>query len=272
MKRDVGQRPPPPHPNPHPHPWPKINGFHTQGAMDEMLRYMREDKIWNVTEKLDGCNLSISTEGWIASRNCIIGERGMETLKFQGVSIEKDRLETLFENACRLKEHFKQNLFENADFELTLYGELILNGTGNSANDVYNYRKRNVNPGDYYCIGIGLILPENAELPSVFSKSIDTSNKEGKQYLIVPINTYLAMEFTDFDIKHVNIIETEKLSIILDDVTLVHNIQDRELEGYILSEVSSKGMIKLKPIGSIPDNIKHIEKIVQFNKLLTISS
>jgi len=53
MKRDVGQRPPPPHPNPHPHPWPKINGFHTQGAMDEMLRYMREDKIWNVTEKLD---------------------------------------------------------------------------------------------------------------------------------------------------------------------------------------------------------------------------
>jgi hypothetical protein len=80
------------------------------------------------------------------------------------------------------------------------------------------------------------------------------------------------MEFTDFDIKHVNIIETEKLSVILDDVTLVHNIQDKELEGYILSEVSSKGMIKLKPIGSIPDNIKHIEKIVQFNKLLTISS
>jgi hypothetical protein len=58
----------------------------------------------------------------------------------------------------------------------------------------------------------------------------------------------------------------------LDDVTLVHNILDKELEGYVLSEVSGEGMIKLKSIGSILDNIKHIEKIVQLNKLLTISS
>jgi hypothetical protein len=36
-----------------------------------------------------------------------IGERGMETLKFQGLSLENDRLETLLKNACRLKEHFK---------------------------------------------------------------------------------------------------------------------------------------------------------------------
>ena len=86
-----------------------------------------------------------------------IGERGMETLKFQGLSLEKDRLETLLENACRLKEHFKLNLFENVDFELTLYGELILKATTTRGNDVYNYRKRNVNPGDYYCFGIGLI-------------------------------------------------------------------------------------------------------------------
>ena len=36
-----------------------------------------------------------------------IGERGMETLKFQWLSLENDRFETLLKNACRLKEHFK---------------------------------------------------------------------------------------------------------------------------------------------------------------------
>jgi len=122
---------------------------------------------------------------------------------------------------------------------------LILKGTGNSVNDVYNYRKRNVNPCDYYCFGIGLVLPENAELPSDFSNGIGTSKKEGKQYFIVPINPYLAMKFTDFDIKHVNILEIEKLSVILDDVRLVHNILDKKLEGYVLSEVAGEGMIKL---------------------------
>ena len=66
MERAVGQR--------HPHPWPKIIGFHTQGAVDKVLRHMRDDRIWNVTEKLDGSNLTISTEGWIASRNLIISK------------------------------------------------------------------------------------------------------------------------------------------------------------------------------------------------------
>ena len=264
MERAVGQR--------HPHPWPKIIGFHTQGAVDKVLRHMRDDRIWNVTEKLDGSNLTISTEGWIASRNLIIGKRGTETLKFQGLSIEKDRLETLFESACRLKEHFKLNLFENVDFELTLYGELILNGAGNRRNDDYNYRIRDINPGDYYCFGIGLILPENVGLPSVFSKGIHTSSEEGKQYFIVPINPYLATEFTNFGIEHVNIIMSEKLSSILDDVELSHNTRNKELEGYVLSEETGEAMIKYKSIPRILPDTKHIEKIVKVIKNLTVSS
>jgi len=229
MERAVGQR--------HPHPWPKIIGFHTQGAVDKVLRHMRDDRIWNVTEKLDGSNLTISTEGWIASRNLI-----------------------------------KLNLFENVDFELTLYGELILNGAGNRRNDDYNYRIRDINPGDYYCFGIGLILPENVGLPSVFSKGIHTSSEEGKQYFIVPINPYLATEFTNFGIEHVNIIMSEKLSSILDDVELSHNTRNKELEGYVLSEETGEAMIKYKSIPGILPNTKHIEKIVKVIKNLTVSS
>jgi hypothetical protein len=228
MKRAVGQN--------HPYRWPKTTGFYTRGG------YLKEDKIWYLTEKIAGCNLSISTEGWVASRNKIIGERGMGTLKFQGVSIEEDCLDTLFRNIHKLKDHFKlADFFENVEFELTLYGKLILKGTDSSDENMCNYRKKNINNGDFICFGIGFAFQVNVQLPPTFSNLISSKQDKGERNLIVPISYYLARVLKYFDIAHTDIHMIAKLSDILHDGKFNNVIIDKELEGYVLYKRYSEG-------------------------------
>lgn len=259
MKRAVGQN--------HPYPWPKIIGFHTQGALDKVLRHKREDKVWCVTEKYDGSNICLSTDGWIASRNKIIGERGMETCKFQGVSLLKVHLDALFNAMDSLKNKLKLEHFDGVEFELLLYGELLLKGTASSAQDVYNYREKNRHPGDFFCFGIGLVLPENVQLPLVFENG--RLNREGeKTWFVVPLNLYLKELLDEFGIPGVDICAVETLSDILADDKWVRNIKEKKVEGYVLSGTNGEGLLKLKGVESTLDNKKHLERIVQVAELL----
>ena len=69
----------------HPFSWPKINGFHTSSSAEEMVHHLKANKVWNVTEKLDGSNVCISTQGWISSKKQIISNRDNPKTVFQNV-------------------------------------------------------------------------------------------------------------------------------------------------------------------------------------------
>jgi hypothetical protein len=259
MARAVGAK--------NPYLWPKINGFHTQGALDQALRHLKNDKIWYVTEKIDGSNVCLSTQGWIASRNNIIGMRGMETCKFQGVEIKKTDIERLFYQMDNLKAKLKLVHLDNVEFELLLYGELILRGTGSSAQDLYNYRKKNRNPGDFYCFGIGLVLPENISLPRIFKNG--TLNKEGKENcFLVPMSIHLSQLLTEFDIAHPAVIMSGRLCDILDDEKLVADIVGKEVEGYVLNGIEGEGLLKIKCIENTLDNVQYRERIVKVIEII----
>jgi hypothetical protein len=259
MKRAVGGN--------NPYLWPKTIGFHTQGALDQVLRHLREDKVWCVTEKYDGSNVCLSTDGWIASRHKIIGERGMETCKFQGLTLLKVHLEALFKDMESLKDKLKLEHFNGVEFELLLYGELLLRGTGNSAKDVYKYREKNRDPGDFFCFGIGLVLPENVQLPVVFQNGM-LNREGGKTCFVVPLNLYLTELLTEFDIPHIEICAVETLSDILADDKWFRNIAEKKLEGYVLSGTNGEGLLKLKGVETTLDNEKHRDRIVQVVELL----
>ena len=221
-----------------PYRWPKKTGFYTRGTLEQTLRQLKEDRTWYVTEKLVGYNLSISTEGWIASKNKIIGRIGMGTLKFQGVSIEKDQLDTLFGSIYRLKDFMKLSNFRNVEFELTLYGKMILKGTGISGVEEWRYRTKNPNRGrgEFICHGIGLVLPGNTHLPFVFPKFISNKECKGGRNFIVPINPYLSDVLKYYGIAHTPTHAIKKLSEILHDDKLVNGIINKKLEGYVLTE------------------------------------
>jgi len=69
--------------DPHPFSWPKISSFLTLQALDLVTKHIEENKEWNVCEKIDGCNVCVSNQGWIASRNKIIGHIEYRLRPFQ---------------------------------------------------------------------------------------------------------------------------------------------------------------------------------------------
>jgi hypothetical protein len=249
---------------PHPFGWPKTNGFHTKTSLDEMVRHLRENKIWNVTEKLDGCNVCLSTEGWMASRNKIISKRKTPKTVFQGVHIKE--IETLFTKLDALKDLIEKNFFPRQQLEVLLYGELILNGTGMSKHDVYNYRKRNILPGDIYSFAIGLVIPEGTKLPLIFQNGFFHQGKD-KQCYIVPMSFYLSELLHQTHIAHTPLLFTGNLSDIVEIEHLEEKIFQRKLEGYILSGNQGEGLIKWKYLESPSHQVTtHFEDMMDLCK------
>jgi len=265
----------------HPYRWPNAIGFHAyQQGIDQMIEYLKEDKLWYVTKKLDGCPVTISSEGWIASKNRIVGKRSMKGLYFsQEVSLKEDKLETLFENIHKLKNELELTHFENNEIELMLYGKMIIKEMGSSKKGVCNYREKNIYPGDFICFGIGLVLPKNIQLPSEFSNAILNNKREEEQNCFaVPISSYLCELLTCCAIDHNRIYKHQTLSNILNDGELFHDIRKKMWGGYILSGDTGEAMIELAPIlmrNTPYGNLHHrkiLEKVLEILKSIDHST
>jgi hypothetical protein len=123
----------------HPYPWPKTIGFHTLNTTDDIIQHLKNNKIWTVSEKLDGCNLCLSTQGWIASRNIIVSNRESPKLVYQGVQLNK--VHEIFLKMDKLKILLQKHLISNVNFDVMVYGELILQGTATTKHDIFNYKE-----------------------------------------------------------------------------------------------------------------------------------
>jgi hypothetical protein len=267
----------------HPYRWPKTIGFHTQNDVDQLVKHLEEDNLWYVTEKLDGCVLIISSEDWLASPSRIIGERGagMVLEFYQGVSLKEDKIETLFKNTHTLKDKLKLAHFKDDELKLMLYGKVILKGTVSSRKDLYNYREKNIYPGDFICFGIGLVLPKNVQLPSEFSNAVLNNRREDldeiaeQNCFAVPMNPYLCKLLACCAIDHNRICMSQKLNSILDDGKLIQDINKKKSGGYVLSAQAGEGLLKLIPIPNIlcvHDHRERLEKVIELLKAVNHST
>jgi hypothetical protein len=246
--------------SPHPFPWPKVNGFHTRSSMEEMVQHLKANKVWNVTEKLDGSNVCLSTQGWMASRNNIICTRDIPKTVFQGVHLKNVNL--LFSKLDALKNLLQKNFFKGKELEVLLYGELILHGTGMTKYDLYHYKERKLLPGEIYCFAIGLILPEGTDLPLIFENGFP---HQGAHQLchIIPMSFYLSQLLQKTHIDHTPLLFSGALSDLVEIEYLENKIFQRKVEGFVLSGAKGEGFIKWKYIECPNDSLeKHFEDMM----------
>ena len=148
----------------HPRPWPKIESLLT---MDKLHEVMEEDAF--VSEKLDGCNLSLSSSGLVCSRRQVLlnnpSHAELAKTKFSGLTLEK-----LWQSLVQTRDlckHFGQLLkVAPENLTVTVYGEMVQHGTASCKEDKFGYRKRNYIPGSFYAFGIGLAVNKNEALDS----------------------------------------------------------------------------------------------------------
>jgi hypothetical protein len=233
--------------DPHPYMWPKIASFLTLEAINFITNHLEENKEWNVCEKIDGCNVCVSSEGWIASRNKIIGRIDEPKLKdqyFQKAPLRQ--LVSLHETVVKLQTHLAQTFFSHEpNFELLLYGELILPGTASTKEDIYKYKEKyHLENGDVCVFAMGIVLENKMTMPFLFKHGF--YQMQENPFFVVPMNFGISALLREFDIQHLAPLKTDLLQNLLNNDTLRKNIKKRNIEGYVLTGNTGGGFIKWK--------------------------
>ena len=233
---------------PHPYPWPKTLGFDSENARETIVKLLKENKVYSISEKLDGCNVCVSSDGYIASRKYVIAtkrySRNLQSLMCQGVSM-LDGV-TLMDKALHLKSLLAKQILKGIEFEVLLYGELMKKGTSRSHADIYNYEKKNIHPGKIYVFAMGLVLPQNTKLPFIFDHGFEVEGPTYPNVHIIPLNFYLSRLLSRVNIEHVPILATGPLCDLLCDERFNAMLLNRQVEGFVLSGTEGQHFIKWK--------------------------
>ena len=107
--------------------WPQILGVLSVTSVDQVQTHLKSNPTTTVTEKLDGSNLCISSESWVASRRRVILDRPTEEElkknKFCGENLSS--LSQVFPKLNDLANEVKKKYFPGLELEILLYGEWI---------------------------------------------------------------------------------------------------------------------------------------------------
>ncbi len=251
-----------------PYKWPKINGVMTYKTEEELVNHIKENQYWIVTEKLHGYNCSVSSKGWIGSRNKIIGLRNDPDLlstKFQGLSLE--HVASIFPKLDQFYKKIQKDFYPNTPFELVLYGEMMGPGTATGRLDIYNYRKKGYQIGHMYVFGLGFIF-EGKEFYSPFFFFGNVFKHEN--VYIVPLDKFVKTLLTSCDIDTVELWHPQLLQNIFTHEYFVNQLIERTSEGFVLSHILGKGFIKWKypthKTNFQNQHLKRLENFALFNK------
>ena len=222
--------------------WLKTPNIYSTECLPDILKSISTNATWNVSEKLDGCHISLSSKGYVASRNMIYAEeKDILKVKFEGVGLRN--VQPLFEKIRALKQHFQIKHQLNVS-ELLCYGEFILSGTSSSKFDIYDYKHNNVLTGHCYIFSLGFVFDnenndENkAKLQQHFSNVIQMKNDQGTTYFLCLINRKNRHFLLDLNISTVPIYAEETFVKIFtkSKYKLIEKLENRKLEGFILHD------------------------------------
>ena len=118
--------------------WPSTPNVVSILSTDQIKETLNKNPIVSVSEKLDGSNICISSNGWIASRRVILVnnffEDDLSTVKLVGSSLSSLKQ---FEENIRAIHGELQRCIKIQDFQTLLYGEWLQHRTAVSFEDRY---------------------------------------------------------------------------------------------------------------------------------------
>ena len=248
--------------------WPLTKGLFNCNYTEDVLKAIRDNDVYHISEKFHGCNLCISNKGYISSRKTIIAT---ETDTLTGKRFQNVRLDGFVSNYLRHIYDLKSTL---VDCDETLYfGELILNGIATSPFDVFNYHDQNVFSSEMYFFGVGFVSYDRKDLSSDIKKCMNNvqllTTASGKPYYISLINPLNEHILRLAGLPTVKFYKSAPLLELLTNFTLIEPLNHKLLEGYVLHNENASTMLKWKFVERqstyIDDHLTTLENAVVHN-------
>ena len=250
---------------PNDRPWPKIDNI-VECANLRLLLERNASAV--VSEKLDGSNLAVSSDGVVASRRFVIlneaaDEEDFFTTKFVGETLEN--LLPVLDSAKRISKYFNERIASSdGDFTVTLFGEFMSEGTATGKRDKFEYSKRGFLPGHFYAFGVGIFncgdsICDRLNEIGFRVKLKQTSDGSNTPYVIINLNNELHEIFSDFGIFSVPFKEmslSEAFSTYGPFLSSSANV----MEGVVIS-VENSGCYKWKGLDEVysPSRLKELD-------------
>lgn len=228
----------------------------------------RDDPIALVSEKLDGSNLSISSNGLVSSRRrVLLVDPTPEVLKKQVFSGESlGPIEQSLKAVKAIARNVFKGIFPYLDFSAVVYGEWLQKGTSSSKDDKFEYASRGMERGQLYGFGMGLAFAQplaDHEIQRVVrvldQRSFSAYAEKANDLVVLLLNGELKHLFNKFKINTVPILQTLPFTKVFAKMAgdLVHH----KVEGFVIT-IPSKGIV-LKWKGSEDTSPKRVEQLVE---------
>lgn len=225
--------------------WPQIQNIVSIDTTEEVFEKLKSNQLCSVTEKLDGCNLSVSSSGWISSRRQILVENveltDLSKVKFNGQKLTnlKDIWLKVVESQAEL-----QACLSTVNFELIIYGEFIIEGTATTRDERFSYKPREIDPEQLYAFGLGFHFEKGLEseerkqfeekIKGRFNWNLFQVN-EASSLFIFNYNSGLNKYFKERLFKVVPYVGDDLLTYVLSNQPLAEKLKNREVEGFVLT-------------------------------------
>jgi len=222
--------------------WPEIKHVFQSQKLES---YLSKNIVGYVSEKFDGSNLAVTSNGVISSRRNILlkdpSEEELNKFKFSGVTLSK--LVGIFDKVLHLKSRF-QEIFPFLEIEVILYGELIQKGTATCKEDKFNYRSRGIDQGEFHIFGGGVAFEEKLDSSQIktalnhlrgkeFSVIDNRNDITDRSHLVILMNDHFAKVVKELDLGKV--IDHKRMTLMQIVDSFKDQMLKNELEGIVVN-------------------------------------
>lgn len=225
--------------------WPSTPNVVSESSIEEIQKQLSSNPLVSLTEKIDGSCICLSSTGWIASRRQIICDdierADFKKLKHQGVSLI--HLKCVWSLISEAKNEIKEN-FGFKDFELLLYGELVLKGTATSIADHFRYKSRGIITGHLHSFGLAFNFEQDLseEEEKIFREKtrdlvgdVSIRTKQPSKFFITLYNRKLDSFLRGRQIRTVPYVGEDQLRKIFLEESLKRKLTEKEVEGFVIT-------------------------------------
>lgn len=215
------------------HQWPEIESVYI--ASQVMIQELKANPTVLISEKLDGSNLSVSSDGIIASRRkVILAQPSLEDLKkstFAGQSLST--IEPVMKAVQAMKDSFAKNLDKLE--QVIVFGEWLQSGTASSKEDKFLYSQRGLIEGHLYAFGLGLVFKsDDVKAVEILKNKGFVPVVQSKNFITLNLNKDLKDLFDQYKIKTVPITLNRGLFVDIFG-QLADDLLQHKVEGFVIS-------------------------------------